>query len=183
MRAILKKLGMQTIDEKWKSDPSHGKSKTSTSTNDISTSSSDKWDHRYLALAEQVSKWSKDPSRQIGAVAVGSKGQVLAQGYNGFPRGIEDSLTKYYDREVKYKYVVHAEMNVIYNATYNGVSLDCATIYVHGLPVCSDCAKGIIQVGIKRVVMPKQEIPSHWKESWALTQSLFTQAGVKYDFI
>lgn len=144
---------------------------------------SNKWDKRYLALAEQVSMWSKDPSRQIGAVAVGSKGQVLAQGYNGFPRGIPDNPSLYQDRELKYKYVVHAEMNVIYNATYNGVSLDGSTLYVHGLPVCSDCAKGVIQVGVNRVVMPQQEIPDHWRESWDLTSLMFDKAGVSYDFI
>lgn len=144
---------------------------------------SSKWDKRYLALAEQVSTWSKDPSRQIGAVAVGSKGQVLAQGYNGFPRGIPDNPSLYQDRVLKYKYVVHAEMNVIYNATYNGVSLSGSTLYVHGLPVCSDCAKGVIQVGVKRVVMPQQEIPDHWRESWDLTSLMFDKAGVKYDFI
>lgn len=149
---------------------------------DISISSN-KWDKRYLALAEQISKWSKDPSRQIGAVAVGSKGQVLAQGYNGFPRGVDDSLTSYYDRDKKYQRVVHAEMNVIYNATYNGVSLDGATLYVHGLPVCSECAKGIIQVGIKKVIMPKQNIPDHWKSSWELTRSFFDQAKVEWEFI
>lgn len=144
---------------------------------------SNKWDKRYLALAEQVSTWSKDPSRQIGAVAVGSKGQVLAQGYNGFPRGIPDNPSLYLDRVLKYKYVVHAEMNVIYNATYNGVSLSDSTMYVHGLPVCSDCAKGVIQVGVKRVVMPQQEIPDHWRESWDLTSLMFDKAGVRYDFI
>jgi dCMP deaminase len=144
---------------------------------------SSKWDKRYLALAEQVSTWSKDPSRQIGAVAVGSKGQVLAQGFNGFPRGIRDNPSRYSDRNLKYKLVVHAEMNVIYNATYNGVSLNDSTLYVHGLPVCSDCAKGIIQVGIKRVVMPTQEVPDHWKESWEFTQSMFKEAGVNYEFI
>ena len=87
-----------------------------------------KWDQRYLKLAEEVASWSKDPSRKIGSVAVGSKGQVLAQGYNGFPRGIDDSFSRYYDRERKYELVVHAEMNVIYNATYSGVSLDGATL-------------------------------------------------------
>ena len=144
---------------------------------------SSKWDSRYLALAEQVSTWSKDPSRQIGAVAVGSKGQVLAQGFNGFPRGIRDNVSRYRDRDLKYKLVVHAEMNVIYNATYNGVSLNDSTLYVHGLPVCSDCAKGIIQVGVKRVVMPTQEVPDHWKESWEFTQDMFKEAGVNYEFI
>ena len=113
---------------------------------------SNKWDKRYIGLAKEIAKWSKDPSKQIGAVAIGDKGQVLAQGYNGFPRGIEDTQERYDNREEKYKYVVHAEMNCIYNATYNGVSLEGATIYISGLPVCSECAKGLIQVGIKRVV-------------------------------
>ena len=50
-----------------------------------------KWDERYLQLADCVATWSKDPSRKIGAIAIGSKGQVLAQGYNGFPRGVADT--------------------------------------------------------------------------------------------
>ena len=143
---------------------------------------SNKWNDRYLALAEQVAGWSKDPSRKIGAVAVGDKGQILSQGYNGFPRGVDDSQERYNDRPTKYKLVVHAEMNVIYNATYNGVSLDGSTLYVHGLPCCSDCAKGIIQVGIKKVVMPNQDIPEEWSKSWKLSQSIFDEAGVNYEF-
>jgi len=134
-------------------------------------------------LAERISSWSKDPSTKIGAIAVGAKGQVLSQGYNGFPRSVEDKLEYYEDRETKYKYVVHAEMNVIYNATYNGVSLDGATLYVTGLPVCSDCAKGVIQVGIKRVVMKEQEIPQKWIESWKTTAGMFDEAMIDWEFI
>ncbi len=144
---------------------------------------SNKWDERYLALAKQISQWSKDPSTKIGAIAVGEKGQVLAQGFNGFPRGIDDSDDRYYNKETKYKYVVHAEMNVIFNATYNGVSLDGATLYITGLPACSDCAKGIIQVGIKRVVMEKTELPEHWQDSCKFTEKLFQESGVEYVFI
>ena len=73
-------------------------------------------------------------------------------------------------------------MNAIYNATYNGVGLDGATIYVYGLPVCSECAKGLIQTGIKRVVMYGQ-VEDRWKESWELTEKLFKETGVKYEFI
>jgi len=142
-----------------------------------------KWDKRYLDLAYAVSKWSRDPSTQIGAVAVGSKGQVLSQGYNGFPRGIKDSRERYEDRETKYKLIVHAEQNLIYNATYNGVSLDGSTLYVTGLPVCSECAKGVIQVGIKRVVMPHLDDMKTWKESWDLTVCMFREAGVMWDFV
>lgn len=143
----------------------------------------DKWDKRYLGLAKEVSTWSKDPSTNIGAVAIGSKGQVLAQGFNGFPRGILDGPIRYNDRETKYKYIVHAEQNVIYNATYNGVSLDGATLYVWGLPVCSECAKGIIQVGIKRVVMPRMTYPDKWVDSFAMTRKMFEETHVKFKFI
>ena len=140
----------------------------------------DKWHKRYLKLAQEVASWSKDPSAKIGAIAIGEKGQVLAQGYNGFPRNVDDSPERYNDRQLKYKYVVHAEQNLIYNATYNGVSLDGAVLYVVGLPVCSECAKAVIQVGIKQVVMPDQEVPEHWSESWNFTQSLFRESGVEW---
>jgi len=142
-----------------------------------------KWDIRYLNLAKEVSTWSKDPSSKIGAVAVGSKGQVLAQGYNGFPRGIYDGEIRYIDKQTKYKYVVHAEQNVIYNATYNGVSLDGATLYVYGLPVCSDCAKGIIQVGIKRVVIPAANYPEKWVHSFESTVDMFAEVGIDVEIL
>ena len=138
----------------------------------------DKWDKRYLALAKEVSTWSKDPSTQVGAVTVGQKKEVLSQGFNGFPRGIEDSDERYSDRPTKYKFVVHAEMNAIYNATYSGVSLDGATLYVYGLPICSECAKGIIQVGIKKVVVEKAKELDNWNESVELSKKMFAEAGV-----
>ena len=144
---------------------------------------SNKWDYRFLDLAELISTWSKDPSKKIGAVAIGSKRQILAQGYNGFPRGISDSEDRYEDRQRKYELVVHAEMNVIYNASYNGVSLDGATLYVHGLPVCSDCAKAVIQVGITNVIMRKQVPEDRWLESWMRSREMFKEAGVYYGFI
>ena len=138
-----------------------------------------KWSRRYLDVAKEVATWSKDPSKKIGAIAVGDKGQILSQGYNGFPRGVKDTDNRYNVREEKYKYVVHGEMNCIYNACNSGVSLNGATLYVTGLPVCSECAKGIIQVGISKVVMeyPK-DIPDNWKESMILTQQMFLEAGV-----
>lgn len=142
-----------------------------------------KWDQRYLRLAYEVSQWSKDPSSKIGAVTVGSKGQVLSQGFNGFPRGLKDNFTRLHDRETKYKFVVHAEMNAIYNATYNGTSLDGATLYVYGLPICSECAKGVIQVGIKRIVMPNQNLDGKWLDSWMTSLNFFDEAGVDFEFI
>jgi dCMP deaminase len=142
------------------------------------------WDNRYLDLAKHVSTWSKDPSRKIGAVAVGDSGQILSQGYNGFPRGIIDYAERLQNRQVKYAFVVHAEMNVIYNASLTGVSLAGSTLYVYGLPVCSECAKGVIQVGIKRVVMSSdQDIDDKWRTAWDLTTTMFTEAGVDFLWI
>lgn len=140
-----------------------------------------KWYKRYLKLAKEVSEWSKDPNTKVGAVVVGSKGQILSQGYNGFPRGIKDSNKRLNDRELKLSLVVHAEMNAIFNASYSGVSLDGSTIFIHGLPACSECAKGIIQVGIAKVVVSKQciEARPHWNESWKKSLALFEEASVQ----
>jgi len=142
-----------------------------------------KWDKRFLNLAKEISTWSKDPSTQIGAVLVNDERRILATGYNGFPRGVWDSPDYYQDRETKYKYVVHAEMNAIYNATYNGISLKDSTLYVWGLPVCAECAKGVIQVGIKRVVMPHGDYPERWIESFKKTASMFKETNIEWIFI
>jgi len=112
-----------------------------------------KWIDRYLDLAEQVSTWSLDPSTKIGAVAVNEDGQVISQGYNGFPRGIEDTQFRLNDRETKYELVVHAEKNLIYNACLNGISLKNSYVFIYGLPVCGECTKGLIQCGVKKIFM------------------------------
>lgn len=138
-----------------------------------------KWDDRFLGLAKEISTWSKDPSTQVGAVTVGHKNEVLSQGFNGFPRGINDSDERYNDRPTKHQFVVHAEMNAIYNATYSGTSLDGATLYVYGLPVCSECAKGIIQVGIKKVVIEKCKEVERWNDSVKLSELMFNESGVE----
>lgn len=142
-----------------------------------------KWDRRFMRVAREISSWSKDPSKQIGAVAVNSDRRILATGYNGFPLGIEDAPYRYEDRSIKYDLVVHAEMNCIYNATYNGISLKDATLYVWGLPVCHDCAKGIIQVGINRIVMSADDIPEKWSESFHKSKLMFIEAGIDYEFL
>lgn len=139
-----------------------------------------KWNFRYLEMAELVSGWSKDPSSKIGAVAVGDYGQILSTGYNGFPRRIEDDESRLANRETKLKYVVHAEMNLIYNASLNGVSLNGCSVYVHGLPICSECAKGLIQAGVDKVVVRKRDVTAseRWYNSWLLSYEMFEEAGV-----
>lgn len=144
------------------------------------------WDIRFMRMAREVSLWSKDPSKKIGAVAIDPIKKIeLSKGYNGFPRKIFDTEERYADRKTKYKFVVHAEMNCIYNATYVGACLDGAYVYVYGLPVCSECAKGLIQVGIKRVYVIAEHIADRpeWKESWINTLEMFNEAGIEYQYI
>lgn len=147
-----------------------------------------KWDKRFLKIAREISTWSKDPSKQIGAVLVGGQKQIISQGYNGFPRGVNDTKERYVNREEKYKFMVHGEANCVYNAIHNGCALRGSTIYVSGLPVCSECAKLIIQTGISRVVMdtlPTEAKPGQidWAESSKLAILMFNEAGVDYSFI
>ena len=139
------------------------------------------WGDRYIHLAKEISTWSKDPSTQVGAVVIGQNGEVLSQGYNGFPRSIKDTPQRLKDREKKYNLVVHAEMNAIYNASLNGVSLKGSTLYVYGLPICNECAKGVIQVGIDRVVATRPaDYNKEWDESIRDAKALFKEAEVEY---
>lgn len=141
----------------------------------------EKWDRRFLSLAEEISTWSKDPSTKIGAVIVDPKTRrILSTGYNGFPSRINDFKSRYENKEDKYKFVIHAEMNAIYNATANGINISRSTLYCTGLPTCSDCAKGIIQCGVDRVVngFPK-DIPTKWKDHFDITKEMFEEADVE----
>ena len=145
-----------------------------------------KWKKRYLKLAKEISSWSKDPSTKVGAIIVGEKGRVISQGYNGFPRGVFDDIERYENREDKLKYVVHAEANAIYNAAQNGAALNGAYLFVHGLPVCNECAKAIIQVGIRHIVISKastdKDTPK-WNKSFQLTKQMFEEASVDIEVL
>lgn len=141
----------------------------------------DKWDIRFLDLARHISSWSHDPSTSVGAVVINPKSRrVLSMGYNGFPIGIEDSTSRLSNRKLKNIFTVHAEMNAIYNATRNGISLNNNTIYIFGLPPCSECAKGLIQVGIKRIVYKHDfiDIPERWIDSMNASKKMCNEAGI-----
>ena len=148
---------------------------------DDNTYPSMKWIRNYMGVAEQVSSWSKDPSTKCGAVAVGKFGQIISQGYNGFPRGVDDRPDRYADKETKYKYVVHAELNCIYNAALNGTSMNGSMLYVYGLPVCNECAKGIVQIGVSKVFMKyPTDISDKWKNAFSHTKDMFDESGIDY---
>lgn len=109
------------------------------------------WDEYFMGVALLAAKRSKDPNTQVGACIVDENNVIISTGYNGFPKGCSDEEFPW-DREgenTKYPYVVHAELNAILNAT--GRSLRGTRIYVALFP-CNECAKAIIQSGIKEIV-------------------------------
>jgi dCMP deaminase len=136
-----------------------------------------KWDVRFLELAKHISSWSKDPSTQVGAVAVKDR-RILATGYNGFPRGVADLPGRLENRNEKYLRTVHAEANAIAQAAKNAISLADADIYVWPFIPCSSCCTLLIQAGIRRVVVPNTTIPDRWEESFNMSQAMFSEAGI-----
>ncbi len=134
----------------------------------------DKWDNRFLRIAQEIATWSKDEDTQVGAVLVKNR-RILATGYNGPPPGIEDTEERL-NRPLKYLYIEHAERNVLYNVNSEG-----ATIYVTLWP-CADCARGLIRGGVSRVVVaPFAEIRDHWRESMEIARSLMEEANIQLE--
>jgi dCMP deaminase len=138
----------------------------------------DKWDERFIELSGCIAKWSKDPSTKFGAVIVRHNKTIVSMGYNGFPRGTDDSSALYANREIKMQRVVHCEMNAIMTA-YE--PLEGYTLYTWPFLSCPRCAVHVIQAGIKRVVAPKcpADKLDRWKEPLERTKALFKEAGVE----
>ncbi len=140
---------------------------------------SSKWDVRFLELAFHISAWSKDPSTQVGCVVVGPDREIRSTGFNGFPRGIDDSDGRLNDRELKYPLICHAEENAIMHAARTGVSLKGCRAYVTW-PPCTRCARSLIQAGVDEVFYPAGlEIPPRWRDDFEMSTGMFAEAGVK----
>src|SRR4051812_31931200 len=99
-----------------------------------------KWDERFINLALHIAGWSKDESRKVGCLIVGPQGEIRSTGYNGFPRGVDDTLPGRNERPAKYQWTEHAERNAIYNAARVGTPLEGTSIYLPWFP-CVDCAR------------------------------------------
>lgn len=140
----------------------------------------DHWDSRFLALAEHIGSWSKDPSTQVGCVIVRPDRTIASVGYNGLPRHVHDSPTRLNDRVTKYAMVVHAEPNAILAAREH---LNGFTAYTYPFPPCSNCAAILIQAGIRRVVAPDAtaELRARWGASLDLAEEMLSEAAVTLD--
>ena len=137
------------------------------------------WDEYFMGIALLSARRSKDPSTQVGACIVDDNNKIMSVGYNGFPHGCDDDEFPW-DRtgdefDTKYPYVCHAELNAILNN--GGRNLKGCKIYVALFP-CNECAKAIIQSGIKEVMF----LSDKYKDSLNNRESrrMFDAAGVKY---
>jgi dCMP deaminase len=132
-----------------------------------------KWDEFFLAIAQTVSEKSKDPSTKVGAVLVDDKKRLVSVGFNGFPRGTEDSVDLYTNPEEKYLRVLHAETNAMLFADRPGVEL----FVTH--PCCSQCMAMAIQTGIRRINYIQRPMKPNWEQSFKVSEKLADEAGVE----
>ncbi len=152
------------------------------------------WDIYFDGIACEVAKKSKDPQTKLGCVIISRDHSIITTGFNGFCRGVIESIPeRWSEREIKYKFVEHAERNAIYNhARHGGAALFDSIAYIPVYP-CIDCAKGLIQSGIRQVRMNMKRVnqrhielekrlgsflfESHIREK-EFVYNMFTEAGV-----
>ena len=136
---------------------------------------------KFIAVAEAMASLSKDPRTKVGAVIVDDDGNILSTGWNSFPRGVDDDPARYADRTVKNQLVSHSEANCIAQAARNGVRLKGANMLLTELFPCSNCAKLIIQAGIRRVYAPvmRGDHSPEWFHEKEISDLLFSEAGVE----
>ena len=135
------------------------------------------WDEYFMGIAMLAARRSKDPSTQVGACIVSTDNIIISTGYNGMPKGCSDDELPW-DRtgeETKYPYVVHAELNAILNA--NGRDLRGSRLYVALFP-CNECAKAIIQSGIKEVYYLSDKYAT--TPTTIASKRMLDAAGVRY---
>ena len=135
------------------------------------------WDEYFMGVAMLAARRSKDPNTQVGCCIVSQDNIIISTGYNGMPKGCSDDVFPW-DRtgeETKYPYVVHAELNAILNA--NGRDLRGSKLYVALFP-CNECAKAIIQSGVKEVYYLSDKYAT--TPSTLASKRMMDAAGVKY---
>ena len=139
------------------------------------------WDEYFMGVAVLSAKRSKDPNTQVGACIVSNTNRILSIGYNGTPNGCEDKYFPW-DRsgdflETKYAFVCHAEMNAISNFKGDKKDLENAKLYVTLFP-CNECAKLVIQNGIKEIVYLSDKYKN--TDGNIASKLMFDECGVRY---
>lgn len=142
----------------------------------LETEKSTDWDAYFFAIAAVVSTKSKDLSTKVGCVIVSESKQILATGFNGFPRGVLD-VKKRMQRPEKYNWTAHAEENCIAHAARNGVRLEGSIAYVTHTP-CANCTRLLIQAGVKKVMCGPGKTKMDSKQFEVATK-MFAESGVQ----
>jgi len=139
-------------------------------------------DRDSLAKCQGEAARSVDKDTQVGCIIVGPRREVRARGHNTLPRGVRGFPASRLVRPDKYTWIEHAERNAIYDAAKNGIPLRGCTMYVDLMP-CADCARGIIQSGIKEVVVSRDRMLGYsnsvYREQHVAAEALLSEAGVK----
>lgn len=135
------------------------------------------WDDYFMIQAFAAAVKSKDSRQKVGCVVVGPFNNILTTGFNGFPRGVTENDERMLDKVTKLQFIAHAERNAMDQAARHGISLHGSTMFVTKHP-CNECAKSIIQAGIRRVVCPPLDSDSSWTESSRLAKTMLDEAEV-----
>ena len=135
------------------------------------------WDDYFMIQAFAAAVKSKDSRQKVGCVVVGPFNNILTTGFNGFPRVVTENDERMLDKVTKLQFIAHAERNAMDQAARHGISLHGSTMFVTKHP-CNECAKSIIQAGIRRVVCPPLDSDSSWTESSRLAKTMLDEAEV-----
>lgn len=140
---------------------------------------------RFSAIAKAASTLSKDQSTKLGAIILGKGFEIRALGYNGFPRGVNDTVPERHERPAKYKWTEHAERNAIYNAARAGTALEGSRLLLDSpIFVCSECARAIIGAGISQVILIRRnetdpDRAGRWSNDEDISRTMFQEAGIE----
>lgn len=143
----------------------------------LTTRGIEAWDRWLLGLARYTSTASKDPSTKVGSVIARPDHSIVSLGFNGFPKGMPDTLELYADREQKYSRVIHAEMNAL---MFAGERLDGCTVYTWPMAPCDRCCVHLLQKGIRRFVFP-QNVPERWRAAREKSILYLMEVGARFE--
>lgn len=137
-------------------------------------------DAKWLRAAQRVAESSYDPHLKVGALIVSPTRGLLTTGYNAFPFRVKETPERLSDRQSRLDFTVHAEVNAI---LWSRLPVRSGTMYVSA-PPCHECAKAIIQAGVREVIAvpaPPEPTLRHWESSFVVAQTMFKEAGVRYE--
>lgn len=140
------------------------------------------WDNRFIEVSHLVSSWSKDRKRKVGAVIVDDR-RIISSGFNGIPVGCNDDEDSRHLKPKKLLFFEHAERNAIYAAAKYGIKTEGCKMYLTWFP-CADCARAIIQSGIKKVVCYEPDWKDDtWGDTFTASKEMMEEAGIEINLI